>query len=252
VCSNGACATECRANVPCTDGIGPCRRGATSCSSATSQPQCRDVGADDSRNTCGRGQECRGGTCVASCQSGGSCTDGIAPCRKGTFVCNQNGQRECRDDGVDGAAEGRQQRCSGGNICRGGACAPPCTPGVGPQAGCPGGQYCDTSVTPRKCVPQVRNGQPCQSCTNRGTGGFDCHQGNKSGVLGECENGGGCGSGGVISDKDFCCDPRADLCQLPGVGCCSFEGEVPKCTGDELEDKSCASFSCNRGTGRCN
>jgi hypothetical protein len=56
VCSGNKCVTACVANQSCTQGIGPCRAGRTFCASPASQPECRDAGPDDGRNTCGSGK----------------------------------------------------------------------------------------------------------------------------------------------------------------------------------------------------
>jgi hypothetical protein len=65
-CAAAACTAVCMANAPCTQGIGPCRKGATSCASAGSEPVCKDSGADDSKGGCTGGKICSGGQCVAN------------------------------------------------------------------------------------------------------------------------------------------------------------------------------------------
>jgi hypothetical protein len=227
-CRNGACVSDCVSGQACTQGIGPCRRGTTFCASPTSQAECRDGGADDSRQTCGGGQTCSGGKCITPCQGGGSCTDGIAACRKGTWVCNSAGQRTCMDAGIDSAANDSQQRCPNGNVCKSGTCAPRCTSGAGPSAGCPNGQYCDTSASPRRCVSQKKAGTACKD------------------VAGECDgNTQGCING-------VCCHKNADICDPPGRGCCSWfpapTGPVDQCN---VDGTGCASLSCNTSNGKC-
>lgn len=125
----------CVPNMSCTQGIGPCRQGATSCATPTSPAVCTDVGADDTKGGCTAPMVCHGGACVAPCPSSMPCTDGIKPCRKGATTCAMPGSpTTCADVGIDDSRGG----CAGGQICSNGMCVQPCaanqpcTQGVGP------------------------------------------------------------------------------------------------------------------------
>jgi hypothetical protein len=125
-CAGAACTAVCTANVPCTQGIGPCRRGATTCAMPSSQPSCADVGVDDARGGCSAGNVCKSGACVPPCQGGVACSQGIGACRKGaTFCASPTSAPVCNDSGADDSKGG----CGGGQICKNGACIlDPCAP----------------------------------------------------------------------------------------------------------------------------
>jgi hypothetical protein len=227
VCSKSACAATCMAGVPCSQGIGPCRKGTTTCASPTSQPACEDAGPDDSSGGCTSGRACKSGVCVTACVANVACTDGIAACRKGaTFCATPTSQAECRESGVDDSRGG----CGGSNVCKAGACVPACksgvscTQGIGPcrrgttscanptsapecnDSGaddsrqtcgsgnvCKGGMCCSSNVG-QSCV----GNNPCQ------TGTFDCsgvcHTQN---VSGPCGTGAGCVNN-ATKQADYC------------------------------------------------
>jgi hypothetical protein len=130
VCKAGACVTPCQGGVACTQGIKACHKGATFCATPTSDPVCNDSGVDDSKANCASGQVCKNGDCVAPCQGGVACTQGIPACHKGaTFCATPTSAPVCNDSGVDDSKGG----CSGGQVCSGGQCvANPC---VAPSAG---------------------------------------------------------------------------------------------------------------------
>jgi hypothetical protein len=65
-CSGASCTAVCMANVPCTQGIAPCHRGATFCATPTSTPICNDSGLDDSKGGCTGGKICNTGQCVTN------------------------------------------------------------------------------------------------------------------------------------------------------------------------------------------
>jgi len=151
-CSGAVCTAVCMAGVPCTQGIGACRKGATTCATPSSPPACADVGADDSRGGCTGGNICKGGACVAACQGGVACTQGIAACRKGaTFCATPASEPVCNESGVDDTRGG----CTGGNVCKGGDCVAPCqggvacTQGIGPCR--KGATFCATPTSTPAC-----------------------------------------------------------------------------------------------------
>jgi hypothetical protein len=198
------------------------------------------VEQDKNGGECGAKATCEGtGIRRASTCQGGSCQPGSFQ----ACTAPANGRATC-----SGSTCGFE--CNDGYMKSGSSCVRTCTAGTGSAAGCSAGQFCDTSANPPKCSQQVRNGQPCQSCATQPPA-IACHQGNKRGVIGECENGGFCVAAGVKGPRDYCCDPRTDLCEPPGEPCCAFENGVAKCLGDEVENRSCASFKCNQRTGLC-
>jgi hypothetical protein len=79
VCKNGSCVAPCKSGVACSESLGPCRKGVTSCPSLTSAPVCMDAGIDDARGGCTAGNICKNGACVA-----GPCT----PKSAGNLVVN--------------------------------------------------------------------------------------------------------------------------------------------------------------------
>jgi hypothetical protein len=85
ICKQGDCVAPCKSGVACTEGIGPCRKGKTTCSSPTADPVCVDSGIDDSHQTCSGGNVCMGGTCCSP-MNGQSCVSGN-PCQTGTYDC---------------------------------------------------------------------------------------------------------------------------------------------------------------------
>src|SRR5687767_6948373 len=102
ICSNGSCVVPCKAGVACTQGLGPCRRGVTTCASPTAQPGCADSAADDSRGGCSGGDVCSGGRCVAPCTPGtcgtnNNCTSGYRQCPSGQ--CVQTPRNNCGNQG---------------------------------------------------------------------------------------------------------------------------------------------------------
>jgi hypothetical protein len=78
ICVGGSCSAACEANVDCRDGIGPCRKGLTTCATPTSKPICVDAGADDPRGGCTKGNICKGGGCVVDPCAPGS-TENLVP-----------------------------------------------------------------------------------------------------------------------------------------------------------------------------
>jgi hypothetical protein len=220
--------TTCTANVACTQGLMPCRKGTTSCASATSQPVCTDVGADDSAGGCPGGNVCKNGACVLPCASGVACTQGIAPCHRGaTFCASPGSDAECHEAGVDDSRGG----CTGGQVCKNGDCVGACKANVACTAGldpcrkgkttcasptaeavckdsgaddsantcgsgkiCKGGMCCSSKVG-QNCV----GNNPCQ------TGTYDC-----SGVCQSMPVNGPCGTGaGCVNNAT----KAADFCQ---------------------------------------
>jgi hypothetical protein len=254
-CANGTCVTACKAGVACTNGIGACRAGKTFCASATSQAECRDSGADDSRNTCGSGNICSGGACVATCRQG-TCPN--KPCHRLTSVCkSQVGQPTCDDQEDPSNTAG----CASG-VCNGGSCAPPCTKGSCPAARachkqvsvCGPGElqpHCEEQPDPGNssgCESNRCNGATCAAACSAGslqcTPSDECHTSTST-----CDQGASaphcvvkmvannvpCGSGGKSCQSGSCkCGPNSveigGQCQQCGAAnqpCCAGD----KCTG---------------------
>ena len=231
VCIGGACAAPCASSVPCTDGIKPCRKGATTCASPGAPAACVDVGVDDARGGCAAGTVCGNGMCVPPCKAGVACTQGIGPCRKGATTCASPGaQAACMDSGADDARGG----CSGGAVCRAGQCvtlkernaacggAAECASGT-----CVGGHCCNSGE--KYCDGQCRAGSYC--CN-----GSPCPVSNGSGACsgGSCERT-GCNSGfkpqGANQCVDACAGVNCPACQACSNGQCVATDSKGGCTG---------------------
>lgn len=262
VCKNGSCVAPCAAGMPCLDGIGPCRRGMTACASPTSQPECKDVGADDSRvgsagsctsnpgqddcisgtwacsngarvcvngaTKCSANQLCQNGSCVARCMGGGSCTDNPNQnrCRNGTYSC-AGGVRQC----VDGTMK-TSGSCEGGRVCnRDGNCVEPCARVGDPccSGSCQNGLYCNGD----RCAAKKEFGSTC-------SGTDEC----KMGVCTQsrccrtaCNSGEGClreGTCGKLNGTSCVVGPQmgclSGYCDAPGV--CLKNGMPHSCVSD--------------------
>lgn len=161
----------CPAGQECVDGacVGTCFEGG--CPAGFT---CTDLGCVEAACagvTCPPGQRCRGGECVDACGGvtcpaptvcvGGACVDACAgiscdectACDGGACVarCDRGGScgagEECDTSTgacVDAGCAGRA--CTGGQICRAGACVDPCVGAV-----CPEGEMCSGGA----CVPEV-------------------------------------------------------------------------------------------------
>jgi hypothetical protein len=224
-CSNNTCVTACVPNVSCTTGLGPCRAGKTACASPTSQAECRDSGTDDSRNTCGSGNVCKGGTCVTACKPGGSCTQNIGPCKAGKYVCDTpTSQPDCRESGNDD----NHNTCGGGQLCSGGRCVAACKPTGNCNA-----SACHRSMS--VCKTQI--GSPtCEETVDDNAGG--------------CAGGQKCQSGKCVS----ACTPTNNPCN--GHGTCNSNGTCD-CRDRWIQSGStctdpCAGVSCGGAHGKCN
>jgi hypothetical protein len=286
----------CTANLPCTEGIGPCRQGATSCASPTSAPVCADVGADDKRGGCTGTNVCLGGACVAACATSVPCTDGIKPCRKGATTCaTPTSPAGCADVGADDSKGG----CAGGNVCSNGICVAPCAPnvpctqGLGPcrkgvtscaspsaqavctdagaddsRGGCTGGNMCKggTCVAP---PPVTCDGQPVgagrcsgtvhQTCGSNGQWAPDNSTQCKRADGGQCSTGSDCTSGNCSAG--ICCDsPCTGKCtSCSGAdtgranGNCSpvRAGSDPRNQCADSNESTCGTDGACDGAGEC-
>lgn len=139
--------------------------------------------------SCGNGQICQGGQCVAACGSGGSCTVGTTCCGN-ACVDTQTNASNC---GSCGSA------CGNSQICQGGQCVAVC--GNGP--GCTGGTTCCANA----CVDTQTSVANCGSCgadcgnTADTCSGGTCQCGNEA----PCANGFECNSGTcVCPDGETC------------------------------------------------
>jgi hypothetical protein len=260
-CANGTCVAACASNVACTQGIGPCRSGKTFCASPTSQAECRDSGVDDSRNTCGGGNICSGGQCVAPCKGGGACTQNIGACRAGKYVCaSPTSQPECKDSGADD----NRQTCGGGLTCSGGTCVTACQGGGSCPAGpCQSGSWvCDSPTSTRRCATKADDNQG--GCP----GGQKCSGGRCVSACtptnNPCNGHGTCQSGGTCACRDpwiqsgsTCVDPCAGInCGAHG----NCVGGSCKCTDNYSGNRcqtapdpcaNCTGFDVTCGSVRC-
>jgi hypothetical protein len=158
VCKNGDCVAPCKSSVACTDGIGPCRKGATFCPTPTSSPMCNDSGADDTKGGCGAGKVCSGGKC--GCPSSQYLDGSVCKDKKETEAeCAR--ADECLSTYCIGEPEGGSSNlrcCPRDNVSCDGFCVPfvpatqtHCVPtvyGDGPQNYCelPGGRECSLAT----------------------------------------------------------------------------------------------------------
>lgn len=265
VCNGGKCAAACAGSVPCTDGIKPCRKGATTCATPTSPSACADVGADDTKGGCAGGDVCSNGSCVAPCQSGVACTQGLGPCRKGVTTCaSATAQPGCADSGADDSRGG----CSNGNVCSNGSCIPPCNPGsCGTNNDCTSGQrQCPSG----QCVQTPRNncgnqGEKVGSCSNnacqyRCPSGQDDVGGNRCCPRGQVLMGGQCktpcqntcNSEGATG----CSGSQQATCQRDSMGCLKLTGASAcpsgqTCQGGATGSCKCSNTCNNLGQTRC-
>jgi hypothetical protein len=264
----------CVANVPCTEGIGPCRQGATTCASPTSTPVCADVGADDKRGGCTGTNVCLGGACVAACATSVPCTDGIKPCRKGATTCaTPTSPAACADVGADDSKGG----CPGGNVCSNGLCVPPCAPNVpctqgvsachrgttscaSPTAqavcnsvvddskgGCPGGNVCSNGSCVTRCTPNVPCSQGVSAC-HRGT--TSCASPTAQAVCNSVvdDSKGGCPGGNMCMGGN-CVAPPPVTCSGQPIGAGRCVGTVHQTCGGNGQWAPDNSTQCKRADG---
>jgi hypothetical protein len=186
----------CTPGAPCTPAGDVCRTGTTTC--AMGVATCAASGDVANGTSCGAGETCVGGVCMAaSCTPGATCNPGNPPnpCLVGTVSCNGS-QAICDFTGnaADGTACGADQICCGGACascptltnasaaCAASSCVVTCNGGLtlcatrcqdttndnsacGPScAACPSGTTCTAS----KCVGEYGNFTPfaCVSSTN--------------------------------------------------------------------------------------
>jgi hypothetical protein len=118
-CTNGACVQTCKADQPCSDGVGQCEKGLTTCASSTAKPGCRVV--TDNTKSC-NGGFCEGGRCVACGGAiGDPCCKSGTPC-KGKLLCNRF-DNKCTDcGGPAGPCCGGQFTTSNGGAEKSGSC----------------------------------------------------------------------------------------------------------------------------------
>ncbi len=206
------------------------------CTPACGDKACGDDGCGGSCGTCGAGQTCSAGACVATCAP--SC-DGMA----------------CGDDGCGGSCG----TCSAGQTCSAGACVATCAPscdgktcgpdGCGGSCGaCGAGQVCNAG----QCEDEVVCEPDCD--------GKECGDDGCGGSCGTCGEGQTCAAGmcddvttctpdcvGLVCGDDGCggsCGscPAGQVCS---AGACASDCE-PSCEGVE-----CGSDGCGGSCGTC-
>jgi len=218
-CSGAACTAVCMANVPCTQGIGPCRKGATTCATPSSAPACADNGADDSRGGCSGGNVCKSGACVSPCQAG----DGACPAG-----CSWSQDSDCKT--ANGQTCTADAQCQSGNCTdTGGRC-------------CPTGQEWIDSACRTPCTSSQN------SCDSPGTI-RECKSGKL--VPRTCLDTERCGGTGVntactpVTCNDVCKIATNHQCENkpPGTSCDSQDG-----TCQSYNPPNCTSYGCGTPT----
>ena len=239
VCQGGACRPPCATSVPCTEGIKPCRKGATTCATPTSPAACADVGADDSKGGCTGGQVCSNGSCVAPCAPNQPCSEGIGACHRGTTSCASPSSRPACNPVVDDSRGG----CTGGNICRSGACVAP------PPVTCDG-----QPIGAGRC-----SGTTHQTCGANGQWANDNSAECKRADGGQCSTGSDCKSGNCASG--ICCDSActgkcmsctgADTGRANGNCAPVRAGADPRNQCASTSESSCGTDGACDGAGEC-
>jgi hypothetical protein len=212
-CLNGNC-SSCDQGSSCKL-TNSCKAGIISCS--TGAPQCTETGNLADGTTCGSGHECKNGSCLPSCTAGGSCNVGT-PCHGGRISCD-SGAPVCVDIGPDDSRGG----CSGGNVCRNGACL------------LPDGKLCGSGA---ECASSSCN-QFWPDTDKDGHGAADAQPQRLCGRLPPT---------GYAASNDDCCDsdknahPGQDNFFADANKCGSFDYNCNGCTGLHSSD-SCASVN---------
>ena len=192
------------------------------CTPACEGKACGFDGCSGTCGTCGDGQYCADGACVA-----GTCTPACA-------------DRQCGDDGCGGLCGA----CDGGKACVDGRCEGGCTPacadkscgpdGCGGTCGaCPDGQICqpDYSCKPGDCTPD---------CAGRECGDDGC-----GGSCGACDAGCSCDVSGRCAGACTCTPSCAEKhCGDDGCGgSCGTCGEGKSCDAYGRCEASCECLS---------
>jgi hypothetical protein len=233
--SDPSAAPTCTSGVPCSEGISPCRRGATTCATPTSPSVCADVGIDDSKGQCPGGTMCSNGSCVTPPPM--TCTGqpiGSGRCN-GTRhqTCGATGQwvddnsPECKR--ADGGQCSTGSDCRSGNCARGVCCDSPCT---GRCASC---SAAETGGTNGNCAPVRAGTDPLNQCAV--TPEASC------GTDGACDGSGECRLRGtsVVCVQATCSNGTATPARQ-----CNGQGTCASASGST----SCAPFPCG-SNGQC-
>ena len=115
VCSNGACATECKDGCAAA-GTKQCQGGGVATCADHNGDGCLDWGTV---SYCAGDQVCSGGFCTSTCAD--DCTV------KGAKKCKGDGVLTCGDSNGDGCLDwGTPDPCAAGLVCTGGHCAAEC------------------------------------------------------------------------------------------------------------------------------
>ncbi len=219
-CLGGLC--SCQPGGSCSVAGNPCQAGSFSCGGGT--PSCGNVQNLPDGTSCGTGQVCRQGSCVA-CSAGSTCLAG--PCLVGTLSCG-SGSSQCANP--QPAQNGISCSADGGFVCDNGSCI-----------ACAAGSSCNPP------------GNPCM------VGALDCSSG-----VGVCAStipapdGTSCG-GALVCLGGSCttcvtgaaCDPPTNACQVGSLTC----GASPSCVGpysNAPNNKACGNGQiCQSGNCSC-
>ena len=273
VCSAGAC-TTCKGGGMCAPAGSACHQGVFSCSTGTQVCIDEEINAVDGQS-CGNGQVCNTGQCVA-CGQGNTCTPSANVCHAGAIDC-ASGAPICKDTGGlanDGTKCGVDKVCSLGScvLCEAGAACTPANPCHAGQLDCSSGSpVCqDTGDAMDGTVcgsDQVCNQGTCSACKAGGDCAplaNDCHEGIYSCSTGtqvcvdkeiNAADGLTCGNGSQVCNTGHCiacaqgasCVPT-NACHTGSIDCSTGS---PVCTdlGATLSNgQSCGMDSvCNGG-----
>lgn len=202
---------------------------------------CGDDGCGGQCGTCGRGQMCSGGACVAG-------PDACVPLCSGRACGPDSCGGSCGDCGGGGTCNAMTGQCCA-RQCAGRACGPD---GCGGLCGnCGSGTTCNvsTGACQTVCVP---------SCAGRSCGDNGC-----GGSCGTCSGGQSCNASGVCQSACFArtgdaCLTDSDCCAEAGgarTRCVRLTGVGTVCTAVCTSGAGCASGCCvslTDGTRACN
>ena len=134
VCSGGACLSTCGLACSPAGTPNPCSVYTTSCDAGGAPIGCLASSSGDDGATCGVGNVCLGGTCIAACVPGQVCTPGGTPnpCKVYTATCNATlTQSTCETSGDKPGGT----NCGIGGSCSTGTCFGGVPPTLSPVAG---------------------------------------------------------------------------------------------------------------------
>lgn len=154
VCLAGACIAACVPEVTCTPSgtADPCQVYLTTCDANLTHTTCAASSTKPNGATCGTGNVCSSGACIAACVPLSTCTPPPTAdeCRTYSTVCNATlTQGTCGATGIapNGASCYTSGTCSAG-VCRGGA-----APVISPAGGSfPAGQTVTITADPAAVV----------------------------------------------------------------------------------------------------